>query len=261
MSSINNYSYLFNTAASSPSTNMYKFFAGANQYTTLAKYAIAKQYGKNSSSSTQQVTNKDTQDAAAQKKKNEAFLSDYENTYKSLTTANTNLKKALSDDTSAEDTATAVKDYVNAYNKTVNFLSDNSSTSTSTMNILKTSLVNAVSSSKNLSSLGISQNANGTITLDEKMLSSALSTNGSSAKSSLSSLSSLTNISTKMGNAAPTTTLVKEQNKVTDSLTKPTNNVTDVNAAYQKMMSNNNLLMRNYYFTVAQTGLFVNVGI
>lgn len=259
MYGINNYSYLFNSTSASTSTNMYKFFAGANQYNTLAKFAIANKYKNSSTDTSVKASNKNTE-AAEQKKKETAFLSDYENTYKSLTTANTALKSSLSDEASTNDTQKAVKEYVSAYNKTVDFLSDNSSSSTSTMNILKTSLLNAVSSSSNLSSVGISQDADGKISLDEDKLNSVLSTQGSYAKRTLSFLSSLTNVSTKMSNTASKTTLLKEQEKVSASSSKVENDLSSA-ASYQNKLASNSLWLRNYYFAVAQTGLFINTAI
>ena len=263
MYGINNYSYLFSStsASTSTSTNMYKFFAGANQYNTLAKFAIAKKYKTPATTTSLKASNKNEEAAAAQKKKETTFLSDYENTYKSLTTANANLKSALSDETSSSDTKTAVKEYVNAYNKTVDFLSNNSSSSTSTMNILKNSLLNAVSSSSDLSNVGISQNADGKISLDEDKLGTALSTQGNSAKRALSSLSSLTSISTKMSTAVSKTTLIKEQDKVSASSSKTGNDTSSFSASYQNMIASNSLLLRNYYFAINQTGLFINTGI
>lgn len=262
MYGINNYSYLFNStsASTSTSTNMYKFFAGANQYNTLAKFAIANKYKNSSTDTSLKAPNKNTEAATEQKKKETVFLSDYENTYKSLTTANTALKNALSAEASTDETQKAVKEYVSAYNKTVDFLSDNSSPSTSTMNILKNSLLNAVSSSSDLSSVGISQNADGKISLDEDKLNTVLSTQGSYAKRTLSSLSSLTNISTKMSSAASKTTLIKEQNKLSTSASKLENDASS-SKSYQNMIANNSLLLRNYYFAVAQTGLFINTSI
>lgn len=262
MYGINNYSYLFNStsASTSTSTNMYNFFAGANQYTTLAKFAIANKYKNSSNDTSVKVSNKNTE-AAEQKKKETAFLSDYENTYKSLTTANTALKSSLSDEASTNDTQKAVKEYVSAYNKTVDFLSDNSSSSTSTMNILKTSLLNAVSSSSNLSSIGISQDADGKISLDEDKLNTALSSQNASAKRTLSSLSSLTSINTKMSNAASKTTLAKEQNKISATSSKVENDLSSSTISYQNNLASNSLLLRNYYFAVAQTGLFINTAI
>lgn len=263
MYGINNYSYLFNSTSASNSqstNNMYKFFAGANHYNTLAKFAIAKKYTSSSATTSLKTTNKNEEAASAQKKKETAFLSDYENTYQSLTTANTNLKSALSDKASLTDTQKAVKEYVSAYNKTVDFLSDNSSSSTSTMNILKNSLLNVVSSSNNLSSIGISQNADGKISLDEDKLNSVLSTQGSYAKRTLSFLSSLTNVSTKMSNTASKTTLLKEQEKVSASSSKVENDLSSA-ASYQNKLASNSLLLRNYYFAVAQTGLFINTSI
>lgn len=260
MYGINNYNYLFNSTSASTSTNMYKFFAGANQYNTLAKFAIANKYKNSSTDTSVKASNKNTE-AAEQKKKETAFLSDYENTYKSLTTANTTLKSALSDKASATDTQKAVKEYVSAYNKTVDFLSDNSSSSTSTMNILKTSLLNAVSSSSNLSSVGISQDADGKISLDEDKLNTALSSQSAFAKRTLSSLSSLTSISTKMSNAASKTTLAKEQSKLSAASSKVENDLSSSTISYQNNLASNSLLLRNYYFAVSQTGLFINTAI
>ena len=263
MYGINNYSYLFSStsASTSTSTNMYKFFAGANQYNTLAKFAIANKYKNSPTDTSLKAPNENTETATEQKKKETVFLSDYENTYKSLTTANTALKNALSDEASTDDTKKAVKEYVSAYNKTVDFLSDNSSSSTSTMNILKTSLLNAISSSSNLSSIGISQDADGKISLDEDKLSTVLSTQGASVKRTLSSLSSLTSISTKMSNAASKTTLVKEQSKASASSSKVENDLSSSTVSYQNNLASNSLLLRNYYFAVAQTGLFINTAI
>ena len=257
---LNDYnSSLFNSSTSNTSNSinsLYSLTSGANYYKTIAKYAIESKYGVNqatSNSSSHSTSKTSTQ-----------FLSDFDSNYSSLKSATANLKSAVSkDNTNSSDidaTVAATQTFVKAYNSTSNFLSDHSSTSTYRLNGLKNSLTNVSSSnSDTLSIIGITRNNDSSLALDASKLKTALTDDPNSVARTLNRVTIHTEMSTSMATNTSKLRLINEQ--VVASSTSNSNSTDDNSYKEFLAMSKNSTKLRNYYYSLASLGIFMDISI
>lgn len=254
---LNRYSSgLFNSNASTTSSginNLYSLTSQASYYKTMAKYAITSKYATNQSASNSNSTS--TSGASTQ------FLSNFDSNYSRLKSATDSLKRAVSkDNTDVDETVAAAQDFVKAYNSTSNFLSDHASTSTYRLNMLKNSLTNIGSSNRaSLSTIGITQNNDGTLTLDSDRLKTALTNNSSSVTRTLNQVTSLTEVSTSTATNTSKLGLINEQTTASST----SSNISTDDDSYTKFlaMSKNSTQLKNYYYSLASLGIFMDISI
>ena len=256
ISSYNSMNY-FNSYASnllnntSSGTNaLTSLFTSANYYNTINKYTIASKYSNNTTASSTDTI------------KGTNFLSNFDSSYNSLEKASSSLKTSLKENTSDINSVVSVtQKYVDAYNNTTHFLEDNSSTNTYRLNQLKSSL-SAVSLADGsaLSSIGITQNTDGTLSLNADRLKTSLTTNATTTNRALSNLTSRSDVSTQMAQNSSKSALLKEQNK---KLTSSTGISSDDDISYTNFlaMSKNQLSLRNYYYGLVLSGIFMDVSL
>lgn len=254
---LNRYSSgLFNSNASTTSSginNLYSLTSQASYYKTMAKYAITSKYATNQSASNSNSTS--TSGASTQ------FLSNFDSNYSRLKSATDSLTRAVSkDNTDVDETVAAAQDFVKAYNSTSNFLSDHASTSTYRLNMLKNSLTNIGSSNRaSLSTIGITQNNDGTLTLDSDRLKTALTNNSSSVTRTLNQVTSLTEVSTSTATNTSKLGLINEQTTASST----SSNISTDDDSYTKFlaMSKNSTQLKNYYYSLASLGIFMDISI
>lgn len=250
MNYLNSYSSnLFNSTSSS-SDALTSLFTKANYYNTINKYTIANKYSNNSTASSTDTI------------KGTSFLSNFDSSYSSLEKASSSLKSSLKENTSdINSIVSATQKYVDAYNNTTQFLEDNSSTNTYRLNQLKSSL-SAVSlaGGSALSSIGVTQNIDGTLSLNADRLKTSLTTNATTTNRALSSLTSRSDVSTQMAQNSSKSALLKEQNK---KLTSSTGISSEDDISYTNFlaMSKNQLSLRNYYYGLVSSGIFMDVSL
>ncbi len=235
------------TNSSSKSNTYANFISGANYYNTISKYAIAAKYANNGAVTNNKLPSTETQSTTK-------FLSKFDSKYSDLIDANKKLKEELKDKEINADIVSATKDFITAYNDVTNFLEDYSSSSTSQLNTIKSS--HAIASSvdmRNLSSIGISRNSDGTLSLDEKKLTTALSSNPEAVTRTLSSMVNRTEVSTKMANNASKTQLISEQNK-----SLATSDMNDATYEDFLKLSKNPRALNNYYYSLSTLGIFMD---
>lgn len=234
---------LFSSTSRTNSSNaLTSIFTGANYYNTVSKYAIANKYTNTSA-------DKDTTLSATK------FLSQFDSNYSDLEKANTTLKSALKTNATDTDLIAAAKDYIEAYNTTTEFLNDKSSSSTTRLNILKSSLSAVTTAgSSNLGTIGITKNSDGTLSLNESKLKSALSS--TTATRTLNSLVSRTEVSTKMATNSSKSQLVTEQNKALAN----SSILDDNELSYENFLalSKNQTALRNFYYNISALGVFMD---
>lgn len=254
---LNRYSSgLFNSNASTTSSginNLYSLTSQASYYKTMAKYAITSKYGTNQSASNS--TSASTSGTSTQ------FLSNFDSNYSRLKSATDSLKRVASkDNTDVDETVAATQDFVKAYNSTSDFLSDHASTSTYRLNMLKNSLTNVGSSNRaSLSTIGITQNNDGTLTLDSDRLKTALANNSSSVTRTLNQVTSLTEVSTSTATNTSKLGLINEQTTASST----SSNISTDDDSYTKFlaMSKNSTQLKNYYYSLASLGIFMDISI
>lgn len=217
-------------------------FTGASYYNTLSKYAIANKY--NNASADKETTVSATK-----------FLSQFDSNYSDLQKSTDSLKNALKTQATDTELIAAAKDYIESYNTTTAFLNDKSSTSTTRLNILKSSL-SAVSTagSSDLANIGITKNTDGTLNLNESKFKAALSS--TATPRTLNSLVSRTEVSTKMATSSSKSQLVAEQNKaLAHSSTSG-----DDELSYENFLalSKNQTALRNFYYNISSLGVFMD---
>lgn len=228
--------------ASSKNNAIANMFNGASYYNTLSKYAIANKYNKASADETTTLSATH-------------FLSQFDSNYSALEKSTASLKNALKSNLTDTDIVAAAKDYIASYNTTTEFLNDKSNTSTTRLNILKSSL-SAVSTagSSDLCSIGITKNNDGTLSLDESKLKASLSS--PAATRTLNSLVSRSEVSTKMTTSSSKSQLVTEQNKVLANSSV----VADDELTYENFLalSRNQTALRNFYYNISSIGVFMD---
>ena len=261
LSYLNSYSNnLFSASHSSTSSssnsikNLYSITSGSSYYNTMMKYAIASKYGTNQGSSSSDSTNK----ASTQ------FLSGFNSTYEHLKSATANLKNAISkDNTNTTDinaTVAAAQTFVEAYNSTSDFLSDHSSTSTYRINTLKNSLTNiSISNSTSLSTIGITQNSDGSLILDAEALKSALTKDTPSVARTLNRVTSRTETSILVATNTSRVGLINEQALTASN----SNSISTDDELYTDFlaMAKNSTKLRNYYYSLSSLGIFMDISI
>lgn len=256
---LNRYSSgLFNSNASTTSSginNLYSLTSQASYYKTMAKYAITSKYATNQSASNSNSNSASTSGTSTQ------FLSNFDSNYSRLKSATDSLKRVVNkDNTDVDETVAAAKDFVKAYNSTSNFLSDHASTSTYRLNMLKNSLTNVGSSNRaSLSTIGITQNNDGTLTLDSDRLKTALTNNSSSVTRTLNQVTSLTEVSTSTATNTSKLGLINEQTTASST----SSNISTDDDSYTKFlaMSKNSTQLKNYYYSLASLGIFMDISI
>lgn len=241
------------TQPASKSHSMYSLLANSMYAKTTAKFVIEAHYGNNSAHHTYPSKPQATTDTA---KKAANFLDSYTKQTKSLDEATNNLKNVLANEKSSEaDKIEATKKYVSAYNSSMDFLSEHSSDRTYTMNSLKNSLESIGSNAAFAYSLGITQNSDGSLKLDTKVLSESLTKDAVQTNNKLSSLARVTSGYTAAASKTSNVNLLKEQNVLTtDQLQSASglayNDVTD--------LIKNPTRLQNYYYGMACSGLFLD---
>ena len=106
-----------------------------------------------------------------------SFYNDYLPAMKNLKNSSTALNNTLSDSTASADTIIAkVKNFASDYNKTVDVLNANSNLSNKISNLAE-SFASPKYNSRAFTSIGISVNDKGTLTIDENKLMTALTNN------------------------------------------------------------------------------------
>ncbi len=242
---------LFNTT-SSKTNSITSLFTNASYYNTLTKYAITNKYRNNNVASA-----KDTISGTQ-------FLTNYDKTYSDLAKASSNLKSLLKDDSAAPDTNAiidATQKYVDAYNSTNQFLEEHTGLNTSRLNLAKNSLsIVSTSGSSALSSIGITKNQDGSLALDVNQLKSSLDSNTDFTSKTLNSLTIRSDVSTKMAQNTPKSTLLKEFNS---NLVSSTGISSDDDASYTEFLSlaKNQLSLRNYYYGLSSAGIFMDISL
>lgn len=254
---LNRYSSgLFNSNASTTSSginNLYSLTSQASYYKTMAKYAITSKYATNQSAS--------NSNSASTSGTSTQFLSNFDSNYSRLKSATDSLKHVVSkDNTDVDETVAAAQDFVKAYNSTSDFLSDHASTSTYRLNMLKNSLTNVGSSNRaSLSTIGITQNNDGTLTLDSDRLKTALANNSSSVTRTLNQVTSHTEVSTSTATNTSKLGLINEQTTASST----SSNISTDDDSYTKFlaMSKNSTQLKNYYYSLASLGIFMDISI
>lgn len=245
--------------------SMYSLFTGANYYKTISKYTIAQKYGNHNKNQSTHTNNTDktttnnhaTTDISVLDKK---FLNEYANTYTKFSKANLNLEEALNlkenNPETTEKMIEAVEKYAEAYNNTNAFLSEHSSATTSTINILKNTLHSTVQTETNLAEMGITQNTDGSISIDNKKLANSLSTNKEEVTDTLLSLANRSEKNFDLCNAVSKLELVNEVNTKSQSTTANSK-------AYDEFMklAKAPVKLTNYYYGLAQAGIFMDISI
>lgn len=253
---------------SNSSNNLNSLFAGASYYKLASQYAIKQKYAQAASQHAGHTTN-NTQTgstkpnkAPSTSKEATKFLTDHTASYDSLKSATKELKTKINDENaSTESKVSAVKDYVNAYNNTLTHLKEHSGDHTYALNRLKGSL-EAISSINGsvTAGIGISKNNDGTLSVDTDKLTKAFTNNATNVKRNLSSLASITEAHNSMASNTPNAKLLKEQNLMaaTKPVSKPQNDI-----AYDDFMAmaNNSLALRNFYYGLACSGVFMDISI
>jgi len=254
------------------SNNLNSLFAGASYYKLASQYAIKQKYAHAAASSTQHTTTKNptttsgtntssTNKTSSTSKEATNFLSEYSSDYNSLKTATKNLKTKINDEAATtEAKISAVQDYVKAYNSTLSFLEDHSGDNTYSLNRLKGSLEAIPSINSSFSSgMGLSQNADGTLSVDTAKLTKALTNNATSATRSLSSLAGITEAHTNLASNTSNAKLLKEQNMLKTNPASTSEN----DASYNDFMAlaSNTLALKNFYYGLACSGTFMDISI
>ncbi len=220
----------------------------------MAKYAITSKYGTNQSAPNYGSTSKPSTQ----------FLSDFDSSYDSLKSATDNLKSAINKDntnsTDIDAIVSAAQSFVKAYNSTSEFLSDHSSTSTHRINALKNSLTSIGSSNSNsLSTIGITQNSDGSLTLDADKLKTALTNDASNVTRTLNRVTSRTEANTSLATSTSKLGLINEQ--ASASSNSHSISVDDENYKNFLAMAKNSTKLRNYYYSLSSLGVFMDISI
>ena len=151
---------------------------------------------------------------------------------------------------------TATETFINNFNKTTDFLNTHTSSSTTRLNILKSSLSLACSAgSYDLMKIGITQNTNGTLVLDKKAFTQALSKNRMFVERTLNNLTKRISASINLADDTSKSKLLSEQNKITQS--KLT--IDDITYKNIASLAKNGTVFKNYYYALSNSGIFMDI--
>ena len=256
----------------SSSNSLNSLFAGSSYYKLVSQYAIKQKYAHaasknathttNDTSTTHQSSSTKPNKALSISKEATQFLTDHTTNYDSLKSATKDLKTKINDENaSTESKVSAVKDYIKAYNNTLTHLEKYSEDHTYALNRLKGSL-EAISSINGsvTAGIGLSKNNDGTLSVDTDKLTKAFTNNQANVKRTLSSLAGITEAHNSMASNTSNAKLLKEQNLM--DTTKPINKQENDTAYNDFMaMANNSLSLRNYYYGLACSGVFMDISI
>ncbi len=245
-----------NSSKPNNTNSFHSIVSQSNYYKTFGKYVINNKYNN-------QPTGAPNTNSAVDSTMN--FVNDFDKTYNKLEATNSALKDKINASTpNTEDIVTAAQDFVKAYNDTSKLLKENSDSSTHRINTLKNSLSSIGNGNgSNYSDIGITKNADSSLTLNQDQLKEALSKDVNRTSKTLKQLTSSTEANISLSNRISKTSLINEHSNFSMNKNFGINSNSTDDSVYQNFLnvSKNSLQLRNYYFGLSSSGIFMDITI